>query len=662
MEKPLYKRIISYKTLLGIAVCWMLMQQTYAQFVYDYKKSADNYYTKGDYYSAAVYYEKYLEQQESSKKGRNPYVVQDEGKPSKKSKASKGVNKEEIISRIADSYSQLNDYTQAEKWYAQLTATENTATPYQYGIALRANGKYQEAQQQFEKYIAGSHTAYKEQAKQELRNTAFIQSQINRPEAALYTVNKIEGTINPGGANYAAVWNNNTLFFTSTRADSTQLKGKKDSPFKNKIYQATVGNAGYDVQKVEIPTDSDLEQGVAAVNPQGNKLFLTRWTTKEGGAHQASIYISELKDGSWTAPVKLGQEINIDGYSSQQPSVTADGKYLLFSSDRPGGSGSFDIWYAALDADGNPGKAVNFGKIINTAADEQAPFYHEASKTLVFASKGRVGMGGLDLYQANGTIGGSWKDVQNMGYPVNSSKDDIYFIAKGNGQLLNDAVISSDRASACCLELFAVNKAYKKYVAGIVADSLTGEPLAGVQLVLDNKALQSSLRQQSTDATGKYVIELDEFVQLGLTASKENYHSATIKFNRPTSVDADTLHNERILLVKIKEPKKRKERKAYFGFDKYELNQETLSVLDELVDILKREESLDIEITGYTDKVGSVKYNMNLSKQRAEACKAYMVSKGIAANRIEAVGKGKCCVSNNDAEDRKAEFRMLLAQ
>src|SRR5207248_10804043 len=114
---------------------------------------------------------------------------------------------------------------------------------------------------------------------------------------------------------------------------------------------------------------------------------------------------STKTNGQWSEPVKLGNDINTEGYSSQQPFVTWDDKYLLFASDKPGGSGKFDLWYAPLNADGQPGKAVNMGKGINSKEDDQTPFYSQQTSTLVFASKGRVGMGGYDLYSSKGSIG-----------------------------------------------------------------------------------------------------------------------------------------------------------------------------------------------------------------------------------------------------------------
>ena len=170
--------------------------------------------------------------------------------------------------------------------------------------------------------------------------------------------------------------------------------------------------------------------------------------------------------------------INADGYNTQQPFVTPDGKYLLFSSNRNGGQGGYDLWYAPLE-NGKPGTPQNMGAVINTSYDEQAPSYHEASGSLIFSSNGRVGMGGYDFFQSKGSMG-NWGEPENLGYPVNSVKDDIYFTSRGPAKnILEDVVLSSDRDAACCLELFSLKKIRPlKRISGRIISCDPSKPLA----------------------------------------------------------------------------------------------------------------------------------------------------------------------------------------
>ncbi|WP_187774919.1 OmpA family protein [Pedobacter sp. BS3] len=641
-------------SLLTVLICMISATASYGQYVYDYKKSADNYFTKGDYYSAAAYYEKYLgKDQPLQGRTAKPYVVQKEtGKKAQQSSLA-------ITYRLAECYRLLNDYPNAEKWYAEVLKTGADEYPdalYWYGVSLRANGKYAVAQQQFEKYLKSGKSQYAAQAEKELNNCRFIMQQLKRSDARLYTVSRMPAPVNAEGASYAASWNNNAWLFTSTRPDS--LSGKNSNPFRNALYTAQTGEMPGKPEKLDIPAAAGAEQGVACISADGNRLYLTRWVKKEGH-NLAAIYVSEKKESSWTEPVKLNEQVNVEGYSSQQPFITNDGKYLLFSSDRPGGKGKLDLWYVPLTAGGEPGEAVNFGGYVNSSEDEQSPFYQQKTGTLVFASNGRVGMGGFDLYSSKGAFDSGWQEPQNLGYPVNSSKDDLYFFNSEDRALLKDAVISSDRSSACCLELFSVSKQEKKYITGIIADSRTQQPLEGVSIQLTGNGNPGTAKR--TGADGKYLFELEEFIPLQLSASKDAYRTGTLSINKPLDTEADTLYAGTLSLV-LAEPSagNPEELKVYFDFNKYQLLPETVDALDSIAALLNRERMLGLEITGYTDKTGSVKYNLKLSGERAEACKDYLLQKGISAARLQATGKGKCCTTGDDAKDRRVEFRILL--
>jgi OmpA-OmpF porin, OOP family len=630
------KRKFAFRS--SLAICtFFIVTNGYSQFVKDYKRNADNFYAKGDYYSAAIYYEKYLGGGDKGKDGSTePYTIQKKGTV-KTAEGTADETQQEVVYRVAESYRLLNDYANAEKWYAQALGFDKTKypdAPYHYGVSLRANGKYAEAQQQFENYLSAKQHAFADQAKLELADVKFIREQLAGNAAASTKVEKYASGINSEGANYAAAWSGNTLYFTSTRPDSALLAGKKKSPFVNALYKMEQGSS---VEKVAVPA-AQMEQGVASITPDGKRLFFTRWVSKQG-QNLAAIYMSDRSAGAWSEPVKVNG-VSADEYSSQQPFVTADGKYLLFASNRPGGSGKFDIWYAPLSASGEVGKPVNAGKTINTKEDDQAPYYHQAPATLVFASKGRVGMGGFDLYQSKGSIGGSFEEPQNLGYPVNSNKDDIYFTTAGTGQLLKSATISSDRASACCLELFTVNKTYKKYIAGSITDCKTNEPIsADVRLSVPSKMLSS--------VNGRFIYEVDQLTSTQITATKNQYRDTSASLS-PSNVDVDTLYTsfclaavETVPEVPVVTPQPVTPKLALFDFDMYKLRHETETVLDTIAALLVRESMLGVEIVGHTDAKGTEGYNLKLSELRALECKNYLLKKGVAEDRIKTTALGE---------------------
>ncbi|RYY99571.1 MAG: hypothetical protein EOO11_04500, partial [Chitinophagaceae bacterium] len=398
-------------------------------------------------------------------------------------------------------------------------------------------------------------------------------------------------------------------------------------------------DAAGSVQRLPVAAAEGMEQGAASLSPDGSKLYLTRWSY-DRGTPASAIFVATKAGSGWSEPVRLGAAVNADGANARHPFVTPDGRYLLFASDRAGGQGKYDIWAAPLSG-GEPGAPVNLGSSINTADDDESPFYHAPTGTLVFASRGRVGLGGLDLYSAQGAVGGSWAAPQNLGYPVNSNRDDSYFSTASPDRLLKGAVISSDRGSDACLSLYSVDKQYRTFMGGSIVDCKTQVPLEGVQIALDG-------RGTTTAADGSYLVEVSSETMLSLQATRAGYLDGSFNVKRSPG-SSDTVFNTVLCLdpvamdtaVAVTPPAT--DNTVLFDFAKYSLRRETQATLDQLAGILKRERSLRLVISGYTDQVGTEAYNQKLSRERAEACRRYLLGKGIDAGRIEVVAKGACC-------------------
>jgi OmpA-OmpF porin, OOP family len=640
-----------------------------AQFTYDYLKAADNYFKKADYYSAAQYYEKYLE---TNSKGNGaafkPYVVQ-QGDKNTKGKTAVS-SRQQVIYNLAESYRLLNYFVKAEPYYKQAIEFDKTQFPlarFHYATTLRALEKYEDAEKAFTDFLSEYTVAdeYKEKAQREIENLRFIQAQLKRPDLALYTVQKAGQGLNTTGASYAPVWlNANLLLFTSTRPENDA----KNPVFTNRVYQAVysdgvVGN----VDRANLPEAKEMHQGVATVTPNGNTMFLTRWTIKDGKKSSA-IYSSTKNGDSWSEPVMLDESINTPGYNAQQPFVMPDGKQLLYASDRQGGEGGFDLWSAEIDAAGKVFNTVNMGKTINTKFDEQAPFYHEPTSTLVFSTNGRVGMGGYDFFYSKGS-GTNWTDPQNFGYPVNSVKDDIYFTSRGGARnILEDVIFSSDRSAECCLEMFSLKKTrLMKRISGIVTACESGMPLAGISVSIVDTINHKTIHQQLTDAEGRYEFELPDFQVLKAEASSKGYLTNNMTIVLPADLDAGSLVNPALCITKpivVLE-------NIYYEFNKAVLLDESFPSLDKLVSMLTDNPNMRIEIGGHTDSKGSNELNQKLSEARAQSVVDYLVSKGIDPSRLEAKGYGasKPIAPNKNADgsdnpegrqkNRRTEFKVL---
>jgi OmpA-OmpF porin, OOP family len=658
------------KKILLTAAVILGLTQVQAQFTYDYLKAADEYFHKGDYYSAAQYYEKYLNTGgKATEQVYRPYTLQAKGKKNVVPVS----NKEQAIYNTAEAYRLLNFYVKAEPFYEQAMAVGKEKFPlaaYWHATTLRALGRYEEAEKAFAGFL-NDYTAnddYAESARREVANLQFIQKELRKKDLKYYTVNAA-GSMDTG-AYYAPVWmDDNTVLITSTKPESSG----KNAEYTNRVYRASyTGGVITGMEKMPLAQPKEVHQGVVTMTPDGNTIFLTRWMM-EGGKKTSAIYSSTKTGTQWSEPAMLDAGVNAAGFSAQQPHVMPGGKYILYASDKPGGQGGFDLWMAELDATGKPSNSVNLGAGINTKWDEQAPYYHAASKTLVFSSNGRVGMGGYDFFGAKGEPG-AWQEPVNFGYPVNSIKDDIYFASKGTEKnILEDVLLSSDRAASCCMQLFSLKKNIPvRQVNGVVVACDTRNPINGVVVTVVDTLTNQTVYTKTTDATGAYALTLDEFKPLKVMAATEGYHPGSLSFTAPADEDALALTNPELCLNRIiVEGTKEVLDNIYFEFNKAVVLEESHASLNKLVQLLVANPAAVVEIGGHTDDKGSDAYNQKLSEARAQAVVEYLVSQGIDKSRLTAKGYGESQPlapnKNPDGSDnpagrdknRRTEFKVL---
>lgn len=614
-----------------------------AQFTYDYLRAADQYYRKADYNSAAQYYEKYLASRKYVNKpsSYNPYAAKSLSEKAKKASSSE----QEAVYKLADSYRQLHYYDKAAPYFETSLEYDKTQFPlaaYYYATALRALGKYEAAETAFNNFLQyyATEDKYRETASREIKNLQFIRQQLERKDLALYRVQRASGSLNSTGASYAPAWlNDNTLLFTSTRPDASAGKNEVHT---NRVYAAayTNGDAAPAV-KFPLPQPDGMHQGAVSLTPDGNTVYLTRWKIEHGNKISA-IYISKKSGDKWSEPRALPAVVNTAGYNTQQPFVMPDGKTLLFASDKPGGFGGFDIWYANLDESGLPLNSTNLGEVINTPYNEQTPYYHGPSTSLVFSTDGRVGMGGYDLFYSKGAIE-HWNTPVNFGNPVNSVKDDMYFTSNGqNKNILHDVLLGSDRAAACCLELFALHKNIPpKQLIGLVVGCDDQTPLAGAAVQVIDTVTQQVVFTKTTGSDGLYSFTVDAFKPLKAVAEATGYITGSQQISVPADEDAASQDAPVLCLVKVPVPVSPVVlENVYYDFNKASLKPESFPSLDKLVALLQEKPGMRIEISAHTDSKGNDKLNARLSEARAKSCVDYLISKGIDASRLESKGYG----------------------
>lgn len=625
---------------------------------------ADHYFTTGEYYTAAHLYEQYLNPSKyQNKKEAFPVYA----KKTNAGTLPKNISRTAILFKQAYSYMKANYFAAADSIFQQ--CPDNVNALYWMAVCKRSLGQYEEAMDDLRAYIelTNPNKKFEEEAKAEWETLQFISKELKRADTILVKTRKLKmpGSYERGG--FAVVPTSGDQYLvTSTTTDSGIAK--VINPHNSHLFHAVLKNDSL-AQFTPVPLPpTGLLKNQGAATSHGNKLYFTEWQNANGKTI-SNICVIINNNGSWSAPQPV-ESINTNGFNSKQPFVTADGRFLYFASDRPSGSGGFDIWYAPLQEDGNIGTPVNAGNLINTNQDEQAPFYQNSSKTLVFSTNGRLGMGSFDLFSAKGN-GNVWSEPANLGYPVNSSRDDIYFYAPEKTNLLADAIIGSDRGSGCCIETYRIAKTPRKNrLNGIVLDCKNHKPVADASIVLTTPAGET--RTTTTDITGKYVFETveNELSDYTVAVSREAYRDTISKVQisqtDETNLFVDQLFNADLCIEKKFVLRPENVVTVYFDFDKHNLKREAVLKLDSVYNVLLEIPTATLQISGYTDGKGSDAYNKKLSDRRARACAEYFMGKGIDAGRISFESFGACCplemelINGRDNPDGRSRNRRAL--
>ena len=616
-----------------------------AQFVVsDNKRVADVYFINEEYFAAAEYYKKALQISPDSLGFVVPYGFENKIQE----QSPKKDNYEYSVFQLATSLRLYKNFKDAEKWYAIATNFTNpkyALSYFWYGDCLRSNFRFEEAIVAYTAFVDkySLNDGYKDKAKAEIESCKFALNEIKHPRP--YKLVKLPANVNYLGSNYATALMNKIFYFTSSRPIGSGGKEeillglsdnkvvKKATPFINAIYtaQENLNVSKVDVSKIVVNV-KEMEVAAPTIHPNGNTMYYTGWINKNERIR--SIYILRKNaNGEWSDPVALGGEINVLGFNSIQPYVTKDGKYFVFSSDRPGGSGKYDLWYALMRADGTTGNAMNMGEKINTKGDDEAPYFNPKTKKMLFSSNGRIGIGGFDFYETEGDFT-NWTIPKNLGYPFNSPKDDLYFTSLDD--LDNEGYVSSDRESVCCLEIFHI-KRESSTINGKLIDCKTLKPLANAKVTLTGDDFNEMTA--TTDANGNYNFDIISNRGFNIHAAKNLYFAKRLSYGFDKLANVDTMKIKELCLDKIPDvPIVLKN--ILYEFNSAELTDSAKVNLNLFYEILVDNKNIEIELGAHTDNVGNADYNLDLSNRRAKSCVDYLVSKGIAPERMTSKGYG----------------------
>lgn len=405
--------------------------------------------------------------------------------------------------------------------------------------------------------------------------------------------------------------------------------------------------------------NSRYNEGAQTISQNG-KILIYTICNRPDGMGSCDIYFSIKTGSGWSKPDNMGPPVN-SPYWDSQPCLSPDNRDLYFVSNRPGGLGGSDIYVSHLQPDGSWGKPENLGENINTSRDESTPFIHADNQTLYFASDGRPGIGGVDLYCVRKNIDGSWNKPHDLGYPINTIDHDGSIFVAADGKT---AYFASDRSASgqgkgqLDLYEFVLYKAARPvrtlYVQGYVYDKKTNNRLTA-ELGLIDLQTGKTLSHISTDANGDYLVTLPVGKNYAFNVSKPGYLFYSGHFSLKDSTGKREPFELNIGLQPLEVNARITLENIFFDFDQYDLKPESKIELNKVVHLLKANPSLTIQINGYTDSVGSEQHNLELSKNRAQAVVNYLISKGIESQRLNAKGYGASHpVASNETEEGRA--------
>jgi len=407
------------------------------------------------------------------------------------------------------------------------------------------------------------------------------------------------------------------------------------------------------------PLNTQQNEGAQTLSSSGNYMYFTA-CDRPGGLGSCDLYFSAYKNGTWSMPYNLGAPVNTPSWEST-PSVSADGNLLFFSSNRPGGFGGKDLWYTFINNKGKCSPPANLGKSINTEGDEISPFIHFDGRSLYFASDGRIGMGGFDIFLTKMNDDSTWTEPQNLGYPINTSTDEMGLVIEASGQ---KAYFSSKRDNQNGKDIFyfnldeSVRPNAVSYLKGKVTDKETGKLLvADYELI--NLTTNRVTIKNSTDDQGNFLVCLPSGFNYGINVTKIGYlfYSENFMFEGKHPVMEPLI--KKISLNPVKVGERMMLSNVFYEFDSWELKKESMAELDNLAELLTYNKDFIVEIGGYTDSTGTDRYNLTLSEKRALSVVDYLVSKGILQDRLRFKGYGNTSPIGNNVtfEGRKMNRR-----
>ncbi|MNF37699.1 Photosystem I chlorophyll a apoprotein A2 [compost metagenome] len=578
--------------------------------------------------------------------------------------AEKGYKDEKMFQKLGNAFYFNAELIKAEKWYTELFAMNYEQEPeyfYRYSQSLKAVGNYTKANEMLEEFNKRLGHDQRGQLYVAQRNyQEEIKANSGRYEIA-------DAGVNSEYSDYGSALINGNLVFASAR--DTGGVSKKVFKWTNKsftnLYSAAIMPAGEmgKPERFSKKINSKFNESSPVFTQDGQTMYFTRNNFLEGKRGNDAkkitllkLYKATLEEGNWVNVTEL--PFNSDEYSIAHPALSADGQRLYFASDMPGTLGQSDLFFVQINSDGTFSAPQNLGKAINTEGRETFPFV-SADNELYFASDGRPGLGGLDVFVSKINDDGSYGDVQNVGAPINGGQDDFAMMIDSKNK--NGYFTSNRDGGHGYDDIYRFTEIRKlnceQTLAGDINDSETLTFLGGTKVTLLDSQFKI-IKETVADANGKYAFEVDCGKTYYVRAEKESYETkeakATIaratgktelalqltKRIKPIDVGTDLAKTLDIPII-------------YFDLDKSVIRKDAAFELEKVLAVMQQYPEMKIDVRSHTDSRQTKEYNAKLSDKRAKATIAWLITNGIDTKRLTGKGYGETQLVNHCADGVK---------
>lgn len=561
---------------------------------------------------------------------------------------------------LAELYGRMCD---SEKQIATLTNVAKPKMPRYYNSVMRLASAYHglcdytNAIKQYE-LIPTTETTYYKRAQAGIRECEDALEL--KQEPVPFNFRNMGNAINTEFDEYWPSLTANEGYFSLTRklnkrqGQSDFGRGIHEDIYLSKREDGAWGTA----QNVGQSINSIGNEGAQSISLDGRYMFFVA-CDRQGGMGGCDIYYSIHEGKGWTPAINCGTPVNTRHWETS-PSLSPTGDVLYFASTRPNGQGKSDIWACRVEIqqDGRLkfSEPINLGPTINTPEDELSPFIHADNRTLYFSSKGRKGMGGHDIFVTYRDDNGKWSTPKNIGYPINTCKDETGFVVNAYG---DKAYFSSDGQEKNWkgrdiyeLTLGEGNlrpAKSMKYATGTILDADKKMPMQATIDVYGTTSNRTIFRSVSDKESGEFIACVPSDEEYGVNVSKKGYLFFSDNFDENTQTKnpaakskrkVDLTKDNNVRLEKIEVGKKITLKNIFFDFDKATLKKASHFELNKVAQFMRENPTVKIRLCGHTDYKGTKEYNMTLSNDRAKAAYEYLVKKGVPTNRLEYKGFG----------------------